>query len=48
MFATYRLRIAEKTDERGRIMNEIIGAMRQIKMYAWEKSLGQLIGQIRT
>jgi ATP-binding cassette subfamily C (CFTR/MRP) protein 4 len=47
MFAVYRFKIAEKTDTRGRIMNEIIIAMRVIKMYAWEKPFGHLIDQVR-
>ena len=47
MFAKYRFKIAHKTDERGRIMNEIIIAMRVIKMYAWEKPFSKMIDHVR-
>jgi ATP-binding cassette subfamily C (CFTR/MRP) protein 4 len=47
MFSVYRFKIAQKTDERGRIMNEIIIAMRVIKMYAWENPFSKLIDHVR-
>lgn len=34
-----RLQIAQRTDERGRILNEIIVGMKIIKQYAWVKKL---------
>ncbi len=37
MFSQFRREAAQKTDDRIRIINEIIPAMRVIKMYAWEK-----------
>ncbi|CAL8129140.1 unnamed protein product [Orchesella dallaii] len=43
----FRFELAAKSDERGRIMGEIIGAMRIIKIYAWEKPFASLITNIR-
>lgn len=45
--AVFRMQIAEQTDERSRIMNEIIMAMRLIKCYAWEKPFAQVINKLR-
>jgi len=45
--AIFRHNIAIKTDERGRMMNEIIVGMRVIKMYAWEKPFSMIIDKIR-
>jgi len=47
MFTGYRFHIAKKTDERGRIMNEIIVAMRVIKMYAWERPFAAMVNRVR-
>ncbi|OXA46434.1 Multidrug resistance-associated protein 4 [Folsomia candida] len=47
MFTGYRFHIARRTDERGRIMSEIIIAMRVIKMYAWEKPFAAMINRVR-
>lgn len=46
-FGTIREETAIRTDERIRLMNEIIPAMRVIKMYAWEKSFAKLVDAAR-
>lgn len=46
-FGTIREETAIRTDERIRLMNEIIPAMRVIKMYAWEKSFAKLVDEAR-
>lgn len=43
----YRLKTALKTDERIRLMNEIICGVQVIKMYAWEKQFAKLIAYTR-
>lgn len=43
----FRVRIAKRTDERGRFLNEIIGGIRLIKMYAWEKPFANIISNLR-
>lgn len=42
-----RYRTAQRTDERVRLMNEIIQGIQVIKMYAWEKPFGKMIEAAR-
>ena len=35
------------TDERVKIMNEVISGMKVIKLYTWEDSFAELIGNLR-
>lgn len=45
--AIYRKQTALKTDERVRLMDEIIGGVQVIKMYAWEIPFGKIIRHAR-
>ncbi|XP_062612836.1 ATP-binding cassette sub-family C member 4-like isoform X2 [Saccostrea cucullata] len=47
LFAKLRHKTAVHTDERVKVMNEIISGMRVIKMYCWEKPFGELVAKIR-
>ncbi|CAG0881128.1 unnamed protein product [Darwinula stevensoni] len=46
-FSRLRSMTAKKTDERVRLMNEILNAMRVIKMYAWEKPFAKMVDLAR-
>jgi len=47
VFSKLRGATAIKTDSRIRVMNEIVNAMRVIKMYAWEIPFSELVKQAR-
>lgn len=47
IFLMVRTKVAVLSDNRIRIINEIIKGMRVIKMYAWEKHFAKLISEAR-
>lgn len=47
MISVLRLKTALITDERIRLMNEIIQGIQVIKMYSWEKAFGKMIEKVR-
>ncbi|XP_070582140.1 ATP-binding cassette sub-family C member 4-like [Ptychodera flava] len=47
LFGKLRRKTAVLTDERVRLMDEIVNAMRVIKMYAWEKPFSGMVVRVR-
>jgi len=47
LFGRLRLLVAERTDKRIRIMNEIVSAIGVIKMYTWEIPFSLLVSDSR-
>jgi ATP-binding cassette subfamily C (CFTR/MRP) protein 4 len=43
----HRRKVAGLTDERVRIMDEILSGIRVIKMYCWEHMFGDLVKNVR-
>ncbi|KAM9820901.1 ATP-binding cassette sub-family C member 4-like [Neosynchiropus ocellatus] len=47
LFGIFRSKTAVITDNRIRIMNEVVSGIRIIKMYAWEKPFAALVTEVR-
>ncbi|CAH0557933.1 unnamed protein product [Brassicogethes aeneus] len=45
--ATFRSKVASKSDIRTKFMNEIVSGIKVIKMYAWEKPFEKIVEKIR-
>lgn len=45
--AQLRLTIAKRTDERIRLMSEVVNGIQVIKMYAWEKPFAAIVRTAR-
>ncbi|XP_028400740.1 multidrug resistance-associated protein 5-like [Dendronephthya gigantea] len=43
----FRAKAVRVTDQRVKLMNEVLSCIKLIKMYAWEKSFAEVIGEIR-
>ena len=46
-FHVLRFKSAKETDNRIRIMNEVIVGIRVIKMYAWEYAFKRVVSKLR-
>lgn len=42
-----RGKIARRTDERVKVMSELVNGVQVIKMYAWEKPFEKLVAKLR-
>lgn len=42
-----RGKIAKRTDERVKVMSELVNGVQVIKMYAWEKPFEELVAKLR-
>jgi len=47
LFGKLRLKTAIRTDKRMRVLNEVISAIRIVKMYAWENLFSTLVSDAR-
>ncbi|KAJ3591682.1 hypothetical protein NHX12_006814 [Muraenolepis orangiensis] len=47
LFSSLRGQTATLTDDRIRIMSEVVSGIRVIKMYGWEKPFAQLVNEVR-
>jgi ATP-binding cassette, subfamily C (CFTR/MRP), member 4 len=43
----FRFKVAEQTDQRVKLTSELLGAMRVVKMYAWEQAFASVIAKVR-
>ncbi|XP_018322221.1 probable multidrug resistance-associated protein lethal(2)03659 [Agrilus planipennis] len=42
-----RLKVAQKTDRRIKLMDQLIGGIQVIKMYVWEEALAEIVKKVR-
>lgn len=47
LFGSVRRITSSLTDERIRVMSEVISGMRVIKMYSWEKAFADIVNECR-